>query len=172
MDVENYADYIVAEIIIGNADNGNIRFFTYEGGKWRWMMYDTDHGFRSVSHDTVEAHLNPAGTGASDMFSTKLINSLLKNPEFKKMFLEEIAYQIQNVWTPDVVNGYIDEFAGYVAGDIARDCVRWEHSYSSWENSVESLYTFIEGREGYINSYVKSWFHLSDSEMREYGFNV
>ena len=172
MDVDNYADYIVAEMIIGNADNGNIRFFTYEGGKWRWIMYDVDHGFRSASHNTVEAHLNPAGTGASDMFSTVLINALLKNPDFKKMFLEEMAYQLNNVWTPEIVNAYIDEFSGMIENDIARDCERWNHSYDTWVSSVESLRSFIDSRESYFISHVKSYFGLSDEEMREYGFRI
>ncbi|MBE6692677.1 MAG: hypothetical protein E7586_05080 [Ruminococcaceae bacterium] len=172
MDVENYADYIVAEIIIGNGDNGNIRFFTYEGGKWRWMMYDVDHAFRSASSNSVEGHLNPAGTGASDMFSTALINSLLKNPDFKKMFLEEFAYQLENIWTSEIVNEYIDRFSGMIANDIARDCQRWDHSYDAWKSSVESLRSFIDQREDYIERYVKSYFSLSDDEMRNYGFTV
>ncbi len=172
MDVENYADYIVAEIIIGNADNGNIRFFTYEGGKWRWMMYDVDHGFRSYTQNTVSLHLNPAGTGASNMFSTRLINSLLKNPDFKKMFLEEIAYQLENVWTSEIIRAYVDEFEGYVEKDIQRDCVRWDHSYDNWVASVQSLRDFADERESYVESHVKAYFNLSDDEMRSYGFDI
>ncbi len=172
MDVENYATYIVTEIIVGNADNGNIKFFTYEGGKWRWMLYDVDHGFRQASHDTVTGHLNPAGTGASDMFSTALINSLLKNDDFYKMFLEEMAYQINNVWTPEIINGYIDTFEGYIKDDIQRDCTRWSHSYDAWVNAVESLRYFAQNREGYLVDYVQSYFHLSDSQMQSYGFDI
>ena len=172
IDIENYADYIVAEIIIGNGDNGNIRFFTYEGGKWRWMMYDVDHAFRSVTYDSVTAHLNPAGTGAADQFPTYLINGLLKNPDFKKLFLEEIAYQLNNVWTSEILNEYIDVFSAMVAGDIQRDCDRWSHSYVQWENSVQSLRDFANQREGYMEKYVQSYFHLSDEEMRSYGFTV
>ncbi len=172
IDVKNYAEYIVAEIILGNGDNGNIRFFTYEGGKWRWMMYDVDHAFRSVTYDSVTAHLNPAGTGSADMFPTTLINNLLKNPDFKKMFLEEIAYQLNHVWTPEIVNGYIDVFSGMIANDIERDCQRWDHAYSKWESSVEDLRYFINNREEYMEKYVKSYFHLSDDDMRSYGFTV
>lgn len=172
MDIDNYIDYIVSEIIIGNSDNGNIKFFTYEGGKWRWIMYDVDHAFRSVATDTVQEHLNPSGTGASDMFSTVLINSLLKNPDFKRMFLEEIAYQLENVWTSEIVNSYIDEFSGMIANDIRRDCQRWSHSYDTWVDSVESLRYFINNREEYLERYVKSYFSLSDDEMRQYGFDI
>ena len=172
MDIENYIDYIVAEMVISNTDNGNIRFFTYEGGKWRWIMYDVDHAFRSASYDTVADHLDPRGTGSSNMFSTRLINALLKNPEFKQKFLEEIAYQINNVWTSENIDRYVDEFKGMILGDIGKDCTRWNRNYSNWESSVESLKSFGRNREKYILQYVKSYFSLTDEQMRSYGFRV
>ena len=172
MDIDNYIDYIVAEMIICNTDNGNIRFFTYEGGKWRWIMYDVDHAFRSANYNTVSEHLNPAGTGSSDMFSTRLINALLKNPEFKRMFLEEIAYQLENVWTSENIDAYVDEFKAMIVNDIGKDCTRWNRNYTTWESSVESLKSFGRNRESYVESYVKSYFSLSDEEMRSYGFDI
>ncbi len=172
MDIENYIDYIVAEMIICNTDNGNIRFFTYEGGKWRWIMYDVDHAFRSSNYNTVADHLDPAGTGSSNMFSTRLINALLKNPEFKKKFLEEIAYQINNVWTSENIDRYVDEFKNMIINDIGKDCIRWDRNYDTWESSVESLKSFGRNREKYLLQYVKSYFSLSDEQMRSYGFKV
>ena len=172
MDVENYADYIVAEMIIGNTDNGNIRYFTYEGGKWRWIMYDVDHAFRSASTDTVTDHLDPNGTGSGNNFSTRLVNSLLKNPDFKKMFLEKLAYQLENVWTPELVVPYIDEYKGMIQPDMKKECDRWEKSYDKWETSVSSLESFIKARKKYVISHVKNKFSLSDEKMREYGFKV
>ncbi len=172
VDVENFATYLVSEIILGNTDNGNIRFFTYEGGKWRWMLYDVDHAFRSVTVNTVSDHLNPGGTGGGDQFPTRLRNALLKNPDFKKMFLEEMAYQLEYVWTPEIIASYTDSFRAMIENDIQRECDRWSKSYSQWDNSVESLKTFANSREGYIERYVKDYFGLSDSQMRSYGFDI
>ena len=172
MDIENYIDYIVAEMIICNTDNGNIRFFTYEGGKWRWIMYDVDHAFRSSTYNTVADHLDPKGTGSSNMFSTRLINALLKNPEFKKKFLEEIAYQINNVWTSENIDKYVDIFEGMIINDIGKDCTRWNRNYDTWKSSVDSLKSFGRNREKYLLQYVKDYFALSDEQMRSYGFEV
>lgn len=172
MDIENYIDYIVAESIIANGDNGNIRFFTYEGGKWRWIMYDVDQSFRTASYDTIAEHLNPAGTGSADRFPTRLINALLKNPTFKKKFLEEYAYQLENVWSEEIVNSYIDEFVSLLENDIQRERNRWGNTNTSWADSVNGLRTFIANREEYVIKYVKAYFHLSDAQMREYGFDI
>lgn len=173
MDVENYIDYIVTEIIIANTDNGNIRFFTYEGGKWRWIMYDVDQSFRSSNNDTVFEHLNPEGTGSDNRFSTALINSLLKNPEFKQKFIAEFSYQLENVWTPEIVNSYIDDFSSILSNDIQRDRDLYGHgSYAEWESSVKALRSFIEKREQYVVKYVKTYFDLTDEEMLSYGFDI
>ncbi len=172
MDVENYIDYHAAQMIIANTDNGNIRFFTYEGGKWRWIMYDVDQSFRSANYDTIAEHLNPKGTGGGDNFSTRLINALMKNPEFKEKFLREMAYQLENVWNEKNVNAYVDEFSQLIADEMPRECQRWEKDYDAWVNSVKSLRTFAKNREAYVIKYVKSYFSLSDSQMKEYGFNI
>ncbi len=172
MDVENYADYIAAQMIIANTDNGNIRFFTYEGGKWRWIMYDVDQSFRAAYFDTVEDHLNPNGTGGGNNFSTRLINALLTNPEFKDMFLTKMAWQMNNVWSVENVNAYIDIFAGMIQNDVARDRIRWERDYESWVTAVESLRTFIKARGAYMLEDVQNYFSLTDSQMRAYGFNI
>ena len=42
MDVENFALYCAAEIIVGNNDSGNIKWWrsSEKDGKWRWSYYD------------------------------------------------------------------------------------------------------------------------------------
>ncbi len=172
IDIENYIDYIVAEMVICNTDNGNIRFFTYEGGKWRWIMYDVDQSFRTASYNTVSEHLDPAGTGSANMFSTRLINALLKNPEFKEKFLREIAYQLNEIWTVENVNAYVDTFRDMIINDIGKDCTRWDRKYETWETSVENMRSFIVAREKYVVKYVQSYFKLSESEMLDLGFDL
>lgn len=171
IDVDNYIDYIVAEIYIANPDNGNIRFFKTPQGKWTWILYDTDYGFASASHDTVWEHLNPKGTGSNDAFSTKLINGLLQNPEFKEKFIRRIAWQINNLWTEENVNSRIDELEALIAQDMKRDCERRESSYGVWQSHVNSLRQFAASRNKQLPKFVQRYFDLSDAQMRDYGFD-
>ncbi len=172
MDIENYIDYFVTEMILANPDNGNIRFFTYEGGKWRWILYDVDQAFTSPGYNAVSEHLNLAGTGSGNMFSTKLINALLKNPEFKDKFLREIAYQLNNVWTVEIVNSYIDTYVDMIDEDIEKECIRWDAKYSNWEKSLEEMRNFIAKREENMIQHVQAYFGLSDEQMRDLGFKI
>ncbi len=62
MDIENYIDYEIFEIFIGNTDwpGNNIKYWRPRSsdGKWRWILFDTDFGFglfpdSPVSHNTL-----------------------------------------------------------------------------------------------------------------------
>ena len=170
VDIENYMDYIIAEIYIANPDNGNIRYFKTVDGKWTWIMYDTDYGFSSAGQNTVYEHLNPAGTGSGDAFSTKMINGLLKNPEFKEQFIRRIAWQINTIWTEENVNARIDELESAIAHDMIRDCAKREKNYSHWRSYVASLRTFVPARNQQLPKLVQQYFGLTDDQMRAYGF--
>lgn len=170
IDIEEYIDYIIAEIYIANTDNGNIKFFCTEEGKWTWIIYDVDQSFRSAEFNTVAEHLNPNGTGSEDRFSTALINGLLRNEGFREQFLRRFAWQIQNVWAPERVIAAIDAYEQAILPEMQRDCAKWGGSVSNWQSQVNALRTFAERRANYVISHVKSYFSLSDADLRTYGF--
>ena len=172
IDVDEYIDYIVAEIIICNTDNGNIKFFTTKNGKWTWIMFDVDQSFRSADFNTVAEHLNPNGTGSMDRFSTLLINRLLKNQTFKDKFLTRFGWQLTNVWNPENVNAAVDVIYELIRPEMARDCARWENSFSDWEAQVRAIRTFANTRTAYVLKHVQSYFKLTDAQMKSYGFPV
>ena len=172
IDVDNYIDYIIGEIWIGNGDNGNIKFFRTSQMKWTWIMYDTDWGFTSAGYDTVADHLNPYGTGSDNAFETSLILGLLKNPEFKDKFLRRFAWQMQNVWNEENVLKRVDELENLLAHDLKKDYARWNRSYDRWLEDVEEVRQFTAVRHKNIVVYLRNYFGLSESQMRDYGFPV
>ena len=172
MDIDQYIDYIIMQIYIGNLDNGNIRFFKAGDGKWTWLMYDVDQSTFYVKNDTVAEHLNPKGTGTNDWFSTELINGLLKNQGFKDKFLARFAWQIENVWNYERVNAAIDRYYEAILPDKQRDCEKWDLSYSTWKWAVGYLRDFFEAREGYVVEDIQNWFKLTDAQMEAYGFDL
>ncbi len=170
VDIENYMDFYISQIWIGNADIDNIRFFKTPGEKWKWILYDTDFGMWNVDYNSVEQHLNPKGTGGYDAVSTALINGLLKNPEFKEAFLTRMAWQMNHIWTEENVCQRIDELESLVGTDMQRDCVRWKKSYSDWKKCVNDLRKFVPKRNSNLLTYIQDYFDLTDNQMRQYGF--
>lgn len=172
MDVEQYTDYIIAQICIGNTDNSNVKFFKAGDGKWTWILYDTDLAMRFTGHDTVAAHLNPAGSGSVGSLHTTLINALLRREEYKEYFLTRFAWQLNNIWSEEQLLGRIDAMEQLLDATVQRDCQRWRRSYEDWQSYVRSLRYFAHNRQDYLHYCLRNYFSLSTDQMRQYGFNV
>jgi len=170
MDVENYIDFMVAQMYIANTDIDNIKFFKTSDLKWTWLFYDTDLAFSSSGYDTVKDYTNPSGTGGGGALSTKLINALLKNSTFRDAFIRRIAWQMNNIWSVENVTARVNELEGLIAEDMKRDCQKWGRSYTGWQGSVDFLRKFPQVRNQKLPTFVQSYFGLTDQQMREYGF--
>lgn len=172
VDVKNYADYIIAELYTGNADQGNIRYFrsSENDGKWRWLLYDTDLGFQIELKDTAWELFNPNGTGAEDQTSTFLINGLLKNKKFRALFIERLEYQMDNIWNSERVIKRVDEMAAAIRDEVPRNNKRWPKN-QNWEAYVTALKTYAKERPTLLrnemknDSRVRNIIALSDSEL-------
>lgn len=170
MDVDEYINYIVSQICIGNSDNGNAKFFTYDGGKWTWILFDTDLSFYDYTYPSLAEHLNPAGTGSVDEISTRLINSLMLNDSFRDQFLRTLAWQLNNIWTEEIITARINELESLIAHDLERDFVRWGYHPGHWQTHMANLRRFAENRRTFMITSAKDFFHLSDEQMQYYGF--
>ena len=172
MDIPQYTDYIIAEICMANRDNSNICFFTYEGGKWTWILYDTDLAFIHYTDDTVRQHLSPQGTDEGNHTSTILINALLENNAYRDAFLKRMAWQINNIWSEENISAHIQKLTTQVEPVMDREFARWHNTRKRWQEHINALYAFAHQRNGYLVPYIQEYFDLSDAEMRQYGFPI
>lgn len=170
MDVSNFMDFQISQMYFANVDMGNIRFWRERvpEGKWRWIVFDTDLGFGSVNHDTVWFLLNPAGTGHGNMFSTRLINNLMKNNEFKDEFVKRFAYHLNNTFEAGRVLQVIDDLAANIESEIPNNLNRWTRpeSFEYWQSQVNQLRMFAVNRHQYLLKYIQKHFNLTNEEMK------
>lgn len=171
MDVDNYIDFMVAQMYIANTDIDNIKFFRTPDMKWTWLFYDTDLSFSSPGYNTVTDYTNPRGTGSGSL-STKLINALLKNQEFREKFLRRFAWQIENIWSTENVSARVDELEALIQPEMQQDCDRWGYSYSGWQGSLAYLRKFPSERTPRMVVFLRDYFGLTDGQMASYGFPV
>ncbi|SDB81135.1 Leucine rich repeat-containing protein [Pelagirhabdus alkalitolerans] len=185
MDVDNYMDYIISQVYLANSDwpHNNIRFWRYltdeydpdavEGrdGRWRWLLYDTDHGFemytsddrrdntRGVVHDTVEWILHPEE-------STFLIRHLLENDEFNEEFKSRFIDYLNIHFNTDRVLHQIQQFEALYEDEMGLHLKRWDinhHDVDEWYESIDTLRYFAEERPSIVRSYLDDHFGLGES---------
>jgi len=172
IDVDNYIDFMIAEIWIANTDNGNVKYFVSPEGKWTWLLYDTDLSLQEYDLNSIGFYMGSEAMGTNDTTCKTFVAKMIHNEEFRDKFLSRMAWQMNNIWTEENINSTIDEICAMIGEDMPRECLRWDHSYSSWEDSVESIRVFAERRNEYLLEYIQGWFGLSDKEMRAYGFDI
>ena len=84
-----------------------------------------------------------------------------------------MAWQMNNIWTPENVNAKIDEYVALIQPDMQRECNRWpEHSYKLWETYLGYLRSFANKRNERLTAFIKAYFNLSTAKMQEYGFII
>lgn len=170
LDIDNYIDYLIGELYTTNNDIVNTRYFNnpnIDGGKIKMIFYDFDYAFYNVDRDYLKWLTNKKGLG-EHYYNNALIINLFKNKEFENKFLERLSYNMKKVWTYDNVSKRYNELYKLIEPEISRDRKRWNRSYSDWKKECEILKNYIEKRNDYLLKNVKSFFDLSDKEMKKY----
>ena len=186
IDVENFALYCAAEIIVGNNDSGNIKWWrsSEKDGKWRWIFYDfcdamarNDEKEDSVTNgyrrDFFTKYFHPEGHGAGKGFSTVLARSLLKNNDFVEIFLKYCAMMVNEVYSPEKINAKVDELSGNIASEIEWDFPRWDLSVKNWKAHINNVRGYANHYQEYYFKYLKAYikkntnYKLTDQKMME-----
>ncbi len=179
MDTENYATYIAAEIVIGNTDSANIKYWrsAEKDNKWRWILFDfcwamnrnddsKDAYTSGYRRDFFSKYFDPEGHGAGKATSTVLSRALLQNASFRQMFLEKVAIMLNEVFTPEKINAMVDRLEGNIAEEMKYDVDLWDSiNYSSWQQHCDNIRAYADNYQKYALKYVQNYFSLSDSEM-------
>ena len=190
IDADQFAMYCAFEIIIGNTDTGNIKWWrsSEKDNKWRWIQYDycwamngdnpsqeasSSTGFR---RDYFWKYFDPAGHGAGKSFSTVLGRSMMSNNEFVKIFLKYCAYFYNEVYTPEKILAKVDYLQENIRKEMETwDLVRWRpyHDLSTkgWNSHCDKIRNYAKNYQDWYLYYCQHYinehthYHLSDDEM-------
>lgn len=169
IDVENFIKYFVSEIYFANTDwpVGNIRYWKEgKNGKWRWILYDTDHGFGLVPsylHNTLEfATATNGPSWPNPPRSTLLLRKFLENENFKNAFINCFADFSNSIFKAQVVNDRITLIKSLIQSEIQRHGAKWnQFDLTQWLNNVQVLRDFADNRIFHVRQHFMDKFGLS-----------
>ena len=171
MDINNFIDYQITEIFIAHQDwpEKNIKYWrtranTTESavtsfcsdGKWRWLLFDTDHGF-------IFSDLNSIEYATREDLPTELLRNLIRNPEFRNLFLNRFADHLNTTFEVNRVLGEIDNLEAILAPEMEEQINRWQSSGNSmedWQNNVNLLRSFAAKRPAIVIEDLVEFFNL------------
>ncbi|MEL6660082.1 MAG: CotH kinase family protein [Bacteroidota bacterium] len=168
MDLDNFALYQAAQIFFDNTDwpGNNIKFGRYHGGKWRWILFDTDFGFGTWNafnyfNNTLAFALEPNGPGwPNPPWATFLLRELTQATQFRNLFVNRFADELNSRFLPERVNEHIDSVAARIEDEIPTHFDRWGESSGSWTNRINNMKNFADERPAFIKQHIRDEFGL------------
>ena len=175
VNIENFIDYYIIQIYVGNTDwpGNNIKFWRphIEGGKWKWILYDTDFGFglfyswaSNVYHNTLLFALDDSGPNwPNPPWSTLLFRSLMENEEFQNKFINHFCYYLSTRFEPNYVVNHISDIVDNIAPEMPNHVSRWGGNIGQWNQNIIFVQEFGTLRADIVFDHVGNYFGLNES---------
>jgi len=181
IDAIEYMNVQIALIYYGPFDNffKNVKCWRprTSDGRWRWFLYDTDHGFGNARNNAVEVATDPnAENRFGDIsWGTLILRKLLENPGFREDFIQRFAAHINYTFAPERIIPIADSLQAGVEAEMPRHIERWkndcmEHlwwgtfcgisSMSRWRSDLNRLRNFAKDRPTYVRQHLRRYFDL------------
>ena len=172
MDTMEFLNLMLVNLFYNNRDfpGNNIVMWrpTEEGGRWRWIMKDTDFGLGlyrvSASFNTIkwiyDPNYDPGTNWANQYDHTRLFRRLMEDSDFKREFIDRAA-----VYMGDWLNSR----GTFAVWNPMYDMIKYEYPYHRelvnkwWPNYTEEMNNarnWIANRPSYFYKYLAEYYHL------------
>lgn len=186
IDIDNFIDYQITELYVSNTDwpMSNTRLWRpiSNDGKWRWLMFDLDHGFRKskAGHNSIEYGLGKNNwhkhvTEERFANATLLLRKLNKNQNFKNKFINRFCDLLNTNFSTENARLVIDTLETYYDSEIEKHIERWTiegertliDSKDRWQRGIQDMRAFAEMRPDSIRKFIAKEYNLNgQSEIR------
>lgn len=148
MDVENYANTMIAETYGTNIDfrGNNVSMWRplAVGGKWRWILKDMDcmtgAGDRVASYNMFNFMYN------SEYESLRLYKKMISFPEFRSLFVDLYSTYLGDFLKPEYGLNIIQTMYDEINDEIAPTFEVYNFSVYDYNYFVKRLRTFVQDR--------------------------
>jgi hypothetical protein len=163
LDVDEYINYIIIQSFSANTDwmSNNVKFYRHrDEGRFRWILFDLDHGFSNENYNQFTA-TDRSGLTNKNAFTGKIFQALKDNPHFREKFIDHATAIIGGIMREEHYNTTIDSMATLISQEIVYHRKRWGNSYdlNSYSNKFKN---FAKNRQKIYSSQVASYFSLGE----------
>lgn len=171
LDVDNYIEYLIAEIFFCNTDTGNIKFYqNKDGGKWKWVVYDMDMSLTvtaiNTGYNSFAKLFNPEGHGTDNMFPSTIHRKLMQNPTFRDKFIKRYAELLNTAFMPQNLTKILDDMVTKVDNEMKLHGESTSGpTYAVWTANIKDIKSIINKRRNIAKSQMISYLKLSKTEV-------
>ena len=172
VDIDNLLNYLHTEIFANNMDwpGNNLKRWNIINpqSKWKWILYDMDAGFGTLSNDDVNifeyiTSQVSYGYKKNSPIATFLIRSLLKNKDFEAAFINRLAVLLQTNFEQSKILARIDKMMSEIEQEIPRDQERWSHDAAYMDEQLDVIKNFAKTRADILIDNLRDFFDLKET---------
>jgi len=170
IDVDNFTNHFQSRIYYKDCDwpGKNMKRWrsNLTNSKWRWLLYDTDHGFGSWGSNYqgcgtmsyVTAENGPSWPNPPH--STFMMRKLLENQDYKNAFINRFSLLIATYFAPERVNARRSELMAQISSEISYDQQKWGSKNEMF--LPKTMERFASDRPGEMQNNIKSFWRLDN----------
>jgi len=174
IDTDNFRDYNIAQIFSANVDwpANNRDYWRPGGGRWRWVIFDTDFGFGYTDYShydrntlvfatTADAPSSPPSWSSNTPWSNVQLRKMLQNPDFRQDFINRFADMLNTAFATEHVLHRIDELTALYSPLISDHIDRWNRpeGVGQWYGHLARLREFAKYRPVYMRLHILRYFN-------------
>ena len=171
IDVDEYIEYLVSEIYGGNDDwpHNNVKMWKSKknGGRWRWMLYDTDQSYDinwgraedKATYDKLEKCLTEKGKNG-DTWSNVMLRNMVKNTTFRNELANRFADRMNREFLPANINHLIDSLRNNIKKEMQYHTYIWG---GGDDGSV--MKNFAKERPANMRNHLRKHFGVGDDAV-------
>lgn len=163
-ELDNYYDYFIIQTYIQNVDwmgiawgANNIKLWRpqSEGGKWRYVLYDTDGSMGYFWGNPWDNFLSFAANPSYPNNHSEIFNKALENEIFKCEFANRYADLMNTIFMPQNFSEKADAIKNNLIAAMPDHINRWQNSgnqngtinsIAQWEGDIDNVVNYNEER--------------------------
>lgn len=168
IDVMSWFDHTIFEIITGNEDPENVRYYQVPGGKWKVCLFDLDYSMKNNDPYPIGRFITDPRAEVRYVFHEP-VSALLKVPAMRDLFLTRFGEILYERFQPEALDAQIDEWVNVIGPLIPAQDERWHTGdIQDWNEDVATLRKYCRERPAKVVEHVTKTLSLSKDEVQKY----
>lgn len=168
IDVMSWFDHTIFEIITGNEDPENVRYYRVPGGKWKVCLFDLDFAMQDTDSYPISKFITAPNAEVRYVFHEP-VSALLKVPAMRELFLTRFGEILYEKFQPEALDAQIDEWVKVIGPLIPAQDERWNSGdIQEWNEDVSVLRKYCKERPAKVVEHITKTLSLSKDEVQKY----
>lgn len=168
LDLDSLLAHTAIQMITGNSDLSNVRYYRVPGGKWKLLLYDLDLAMLNVGEYPIPFYRG-TGSAGSKFHYGELFQAVMQAPAVRDKFLVLVGRMLAERFTPEYLSDLLGQWKDAYAPLMAAHFGKWrETTLLDWDKQMERFERMLVRRPALVMKYLISSFRLTDGETRRY----